>query len=211
MVTAGTSSKRFAHDDRGIVLLEALLVVPILLLILAAMIEFSMMMMQWNRASKALQVGARLATVSAPLIDISSLDTYATGTTGAAPPTTTYLTVRCGYGTTPCDATQLTRIYAGQDTTCDQQGLPGICDFAPFINRENLLFSYHRSNLGYVGRPSGPVLTVTVELRNETFDFLILDNILSFFVPLGGPSGIAIPSYPVSLTSEDLCNGALCP
>lgn len=195
---------------------EALMVIPLLMLVFGAMIEFGAMMYQWNQTVAAMQYGARVAAVSDPLTDISSLDTYSTGVTGQPPPSGSGVTISCGAGAAPCIASELSRLYTGGDNNCGAPPLPsprmiGVCDIAPFIQSQNLRVSYHRSNLGYVGRPFGAVVTVTLELRNQTFDFFALDAIMSIFSPIGLPAGVPIPPHPVSITGEDLCSTASCP
>ena len=52
-----------------VALSEALITIPIVMLIFAAFIEFGYAMSQWNQTVKALQYGARLAAVSDPLVN----------------------------------------------------------------------------------------------------------------------------------------------
>ena len=80
-----------------------------------------------------------------------------------------------------------------------------MCDVAPWIRTDNVLVTYTRSGLGYVGRPFGPVSTVTVELRNVNFGFLLLTTLIPTL------SNYTLPPHRVSTTSEDLSNcKALC-
>jgi len=195
-------SRRFFREDGGVVLVEAMLVVPVLMLVLTTMIELSLALFQWNQTVKAVQLGARLAAVSSPLADdMSALEAdYPTAQGGPTPAAS--VSVSCGAGTTACNAAQMSRLIFGSDGVCDPNigaSLAGVCDFNPRITAANLLITYHRTGLGYVGRPAGPVVTVTVETRNLTFDFLFL----GFFL---GQNQLVIPSHPVTITSEDLLN-----
>lgn len=203
MVGRTRSPRRLVAESSGIVMTETLLILPIMLLVWAAVIEFGFLMYQWNQAVKAMQVGARLAAVSTPVADISSL--VPTGAAGDPVPVST-ASVTCGAGVMACDATELNRLVTGGDGLCGStaNGLIGVCDVASFISANSLRITYHRSGLGYIGRPFGPVLTVTLEARNLNFDFLFLDNLIP------GLGSIAIPTHPVSITSEDLsdCDGA---
>jgi hypothetical protein len=82
-----------------------------------------------------------------------------------------------------------------------------MCDIMPQIRPENVVVTYSRSGLGYVGRPTGPLPTITVEVVNLRFNFFILDALLQV-ASLGGttgvPTGINIPASPVTITGEDL-------
>ena len=200
------------RDDSGVVLVEALLVVPLVMLLIAGMIESSVMMMQWNQTVKAIQVGGRLATVSSPLTDISALNVHPSGSIQGNPqPFDTNLTVSCGAGTgTACNAAALRRLMRGADDRCRSTGggRRGICDIAPFIRPENVRITYANAGLGYVGRPEGAVVLVTLEMRNLYFDFFILGNVLSFFG--NDRQGVPIPTHPVSLVSEDLADCESC-
>ena len=196
----------FIRDERGVSLTEAILVIPIVLLVLAAMIEFGHGVYQWNQATKAVQIGARLAAVSSPITgDAAYLALTAdhTGIPEGDPTPVAPVSVSCGAGTTACDSVRLARLLDGGDGSCVAGGAPtlmGMCDFAPFITSENVRVTYYRSGLGYVGRPFGPVSTITVELRNLSFDFLIADALIP------GLSALTIPAQPVSITSEDVNN-----
>ena len=74
-----------------------------------------------------------------------------------------------------------------------------MCDLNGLIRPENIRVTYYRSGLGYVGRPAGPVVSITVETRNLNFDFYFLAALL-------GLENITIPAHPVTITSEDLSN-----
>ncbi len=58
---------QFSRDKAGAALLEFTVVIGVLLSLLFGVIEFSLAFAQWNAATKALQVGARLASVSYPV------------------------------------------------------------------------------------------------------------------------------------------------
>ena len=61
--------KNFRRDERGITFVEAMLVLPIVLIVITAMVECGMAVYQWNQATKAVQIGARLAAVSSPIVE----------------------------------------------------------------------------------------------------------------------------------------------
>ncbi|MBR9650361.1 TadE family protein [Thalassovita aquimarina] len=199
-------------------MIEALLSIPLVVMVIAGMIEVGGMMYQFSQTAKAMQIAARLAIVSTPAVaDMSALTAdYPTEADGDPVPTTP-VTVVCGAGAAPCDAAALARIYDGGDGVCGATGsltdLVGVCDVAPFITDSgNLRISYTRSGLGYVGRPRGPVVTVRVEVRNLTFDMFILDDLVRYFSPSSSFGAFSIPTQPVAMTSEDLssCRG-VCP
>lgn len=200
------TGKYFWRDERGIALTETLLILPVVLIIITAMVEGGVAVFQWNQATKSVQIGARLAAVSSPIVgDIAYADLSNDWSTvpGGDPVPAGTISVSCGPGSAPCDADRINRLLQGSDSSCDASlaspgDIMGMCDFASFIGVDNVHVTYYRSGLGYVGRPDGPVSTITVGLRNLTFDFLIFDKL----IPILGT--INIPSLPVSFVSEDV-------
>lgn len=213
--------RRFRKEEDGLSLVEGLITIPLTLLIISAMIEFSFAVWQWNQTVKAMQLGARLAVVSDPLptdAEYAALVNYGSALPGDPVPVgddglggVVYdngVTVTCGSGVTPCDETEMNRLVFGSDGTCSANygtTKPGVCDFNPTIRAENLVISYHRNWLGYVGRPQGPVVTVTLQTTGLNFQ-------LPFLGALLGLNRIEIPAHPVSMTSEDMnrCPGGSC-
>ena len=193
--------KIFPRAEDGSTLVEGLIVFPIILLTFATFIEFGVAMVQWNQTVKAMQFGARVLAVSDPIVDMAPF-TADYPTTEGGPVPTTAVTVVCGAeSTTACDQTGLNRLVFGSDGVCGPVADTrlGMCDLNGLIAPENIRVTYYRSGLGYVGRPGGPVVSITVETRNLTFDFFFLGALL-------GLNNITIPAHPVTITSEDLSN-----
>ena len=212
MVTRGlTLLRAFRRDRRGATLVEGLLAFPVILLACAVIIEFGVAVIQYNQTVKALQIGARQLAVSDPIAtDYLTALTADYGTAQGGPTPATPASAICGAGATACATAGMNRLILGSDGRCDTNvgtGVSGMCDMNPRITAANVRVTYHRSGLGYVGRPGGPVPTITVEVRNLTFDFLFLGAILRL-ASLGGntgvPDAITIPANPVTITGEDL-------
>lgn len=197
----------FRRDETGATLLEALMVMPIVLVAISALVEFGYAMHQWNQSAKAMQLGARLAAVSDPIpADMSALTSDFGTSEGGDPVPATVQTVSCGAGTTACDSTRLNRLVFGSDGQCNPNfgtSTPGMCDLNSRIQPQNVLISYRRAGLGYVGRPFGAVSTITVELRDLTLNLPFLGGLL-------GITSLTVPPHPVSVTSEDLCTTLTC-
>ena len=194
---------KFRREEGGVVLVETMITMPIVILMMIAMVEVGMAVFQWNLTVKALQVGARLAAVSDPIVeaaDYAILDSDYGALIPGDPVPSGFQKVSCGADAAPCNSAALTRLMTGGDT-CGSTvvgGVNGICDVAAFIRPENIRITYYRAGLGYVGRPFGIVSNITVEVRNQFFDFLFLDQL----IPIMGR--IPIPTHPVSITSEDI-------
>lgn len=211
MVDRGSLQAFFDEED-GVTLVEALLVTPIVILAITVMVELGVAMFQWNQSVKAIQIGARAASVSEPLMTWETYEAAMmsdwSGTNEGDPTPVAAITISCGAGSSPCDSDGMDSLLTGGDGACGEGGLPiGMCDVAPWIRAENVLITYSRSGLGYVGRPCGPVSTVTVELSDVEVELLFLDRVLELFIPDRSPfEKITIPRHRVSATSEDLSN-----
>lgn len=189
MVRAGIG--RFWHDTSGMSLVEGVLVLPLMILVSAVMIEFGAAVHQYNQAVQAVHLGARLAAVSDPLVDLSDLESDSNAIEGIATPTDAR-SVSCGAGEAiACDVAGLERLINGSPAVI------GMARVSSLIQPENVKVTYFRSGLGYVGRPAGPVVTVVVELVDVTFDLFLLGRLLRL-------NNIPIPTSAVAFTSEDL-------
>jgi hypothetical protein len=194
----------FRRNEEGATLVEGLIVFPIILLTFATFIEFGVAMVQWNQTVKAMQYGARVLAVSDPLTDdlATHFEADYPATEGGpilgviAPVVCT--SGGCAPGLALNDAA-LDRLVFGGDGICDPSAGTrlGMCDINGLITRDNVQVTYHRSGLGYVGRPGGPVVSITVQSRDLNFDFFFLGALL-------GLENITIPAHPVTITSEDL-------
>ena len=190
--------RKFRRDSDGLSLTEALITFPIMLLVISAFVEFSFVLFQWTQTAKALQVAARQLAVSDPLIDLDPLMTDTAGLDAGDPVPSTIQSISCGAGTTACTG-DIGRLIRGGDGICNPnfQGAPGMCDINPNFSADNVRITYTRAGLGYVGRPGGPVVTITVEARGLSFDMLLAGALLSL-------DSIPVPATPVTVTSEDL-------
>jgi hypothetical protein len=189
----------FRRSEEGATLVEGLIVFPIILLTFATFVEFGVAMVQWNQTVKAVQFGARTLAVSDPLVAMAPFSADYPTTEGGPVPVTA-VAVICGPGATACNAAGLNRLVFGSDGQCNPtaQGTRlGMCDINQRITPQNIRVTYYRSGLGYVGRPGGPVVSITIETVNMNFDFFFLGRLL-------GLNRITIPAHPVTITSEDL-------
>ena len=195
------------RDEGGAVMLEVTATIGLMLLVTFATVETGHLYYQWNVATKATQLGARLAAVSNPVT--AQLLTL-TGLEGGALPgdpmpafdiTCSGATASCtggGYSTTAMN----TLVFGRGDNQCNAALVTsdralGMCDVFDRIRPQNVVIRYQYTGLGYAGRPGGAVPTVTVSLTGLTFDFVALNTLLGL-----GP--ITIPGLHTTITGEDL-------
>lgn len=197
--------ERIARDSSGAAMVEFTVIVFLLLALTGGMVDFSYALYQWNSAAKAVQLGARLASVSNPVS--SDLKTL-TGLGGGALPGDPFPAFErvCSGATQTCsnagtyDADAMnTLVYGRGDASCGMIGedqFPGMCDVFGRIRPENVVVSYRNTGLGFAGRPGGPVPTITIELTGLTFNFV--------FLKLLGFGQMTMPPMRTTATGEDM-------
>ncbi len=208
--------RRIRRDENGGTLVEAALLIPLVFLFLFGAVEFLFAFHQWNRALKAVERGARIAIVSSPVdAGLATVTNTVAGLfPGDAVPANYFRSV-CSGASARCtataggiaraaayDAAAMRRIVFGRGArqACGDASSPeeaGMCDLFPAITPANVVVEYAHTGLGFVGRPGGPVPSVTVSLTGLVFRFFFLDA-------LAGLGPIRMPPMRVTLTGEDL-------
>src|SRR5258708_33850304 len=97
------SAKYFLCDQQGSVLVEVTIMLSVTLVLVLGAIDFLLLFYQWNAAAKAVQIGARLAAIAAPvssgLNNLSQAVVSASVPPGAAMP---HFVVTCDGRTANC-------------------------------------------------------------------------------------------------------------
>jgi Flp pilus assembly protein TadG len=205
----GRGITTFRVDERGGVLVEATVMLSIIFIFVLGSIDFLMALYQWNAATKAVQLGGRIAAVSSPVSsDLSAM----TGLEGGAAPGVDpmpYFIRTCNGATATCSggtfsAAALNTIVLGRpDAACGStpfvycSGMQGVF---PRVQPANVVITYEHTGLGYAGRPGGPVPTITVSLQNLPFQFFFLGGLMGF-------GNMTIPVM-TTTTGEDLNSNA---
>ncbi|HLH98091.1 MAG TPA: TadE/TadG family type IV pilus assembly protein [Xanthobacteraceae bacterium] len=212
--------KSLIHDRRGAVLVEVTVVMSIMLVFILGSIDFLFALYQWNAASKAVQIGARIAAVSDPVA--LGLDSLSAAVVSASVPPGSpmpYFMITCDGASESCtcntvgacpgvggyDAQAMNRLVFGRaSTSCSDARSyydAGMCDIFSRIRPENVQITYTQTGLGYAGRPGGPVPTITLSLQNLPFQFFFLSGLRGF-------QNIAMPALTTSITAEHLSSSA---
>lgn len=205
---------RLWRDREGATYLEFTIVFPLLVLTAFCTVDFALVMFNWAQANKAVQNGARVAVVAAPvpegLVDLT-YDQVNMGVDCANPAT--------GDDAGVCDPIEAVCIPTAADGDCGDYTFSNDA-FEPIfeemrftlstldLQRENVRISYRTNGLGFVGRPGGPPMEVTVELRCMTHQLFFLGAIAGWAFDHencpDGTSGVPIPSFATTLISEAL-------
>jgi Flp pilus assembly protein TadG len=225
---------RLLRDPDGSVMVEITIVLPLLLLVALGTIDVTYLLYDWALANKAAFAGARAAIVADPvasgIADVNSLSwtgspgdlcfNSSNGTTnGNCPSISTVCTPGASSGGTCSDGSTFDnaafcRIFTG-DSTCPAVPLAGsMKKIFPRLQRQNVQISYKSNGLGFVGRPSGVPMTVTVSVNCMTHDFYFLTGLMRYFTPDNAwgfqdcagdaASGPTIPRFATTLPSEDM-------
>jgi Flp pilus assembly protein TadG len=189
-------------------MVEMTLVMPLLLILLLGFVDFGYAFYQWNAAAKAVQIGARLASVSTPVADSTILSSAATTTLSLvgvemAPGSYTFTctsTSCTGTNNPGFSQSAFNEIYYGDDGVCEgtlTPGRPGMCDIFPGLQASEVRIEYVATGLGFWTRPGGAVPTIRVSIVNHPFQFFFLGGLLSF-------ANITMPDMLSTVTGEDL-------
>ena len=210
----------FIRHEGGAVLVEVTVVMTIMFVFILGSIEFLFALYQWNAATKAVQIGARLAAVSDPVA--AGLNNLSLAVVSPAVPPGSAMPnfmITCDGATETCacntvgacpgvagydQAAMSTLVFGRGSSSCvDATSYydTGMCDIFPRIRPANVVIVYTQTGLGYAGRPGGPVPTITLSLQNLPFQFFFLSGLRGF-------KDIPIPASTTSITAEDLSSSA---
>ena len=212
---------RLLTEQAGAAMVELTIVAALLLTLVLGFVDFGYAFYQWNAATKAVQVGVRLAVVSNPVATGLPGETVTSTASLIGEPLPadqfSYSCTADAAGVATCarcdsaavcagagvDQAAFDLIYYGDDAVSQGCGTvvvgdrPGICDFLSSLGPENVQIEYVATGLGYWTRPGGPVPTVRVSLQNVQFQFFFLSGLLGF-------ANITMPSMLSTITGEDL-------
>jgi Flp pilus assembly protein TadG len=215
-----TPTMRFVRDEDGGPLVEATVMIPILLTFFLGSVDFMNAFMQWNQATKAVEVGARIAAVSDPVASgLNTIPTNVLSSSTILGDTMPDFQVTCDGSTHACSCTRGTCTGMGTYSAAamglivfgrDGRGAcgdstsyytSGMCDMFPRIATTNVKVVYSQTGLGFAGRSSGPVPTITVSLENLTFQYFFLGGLMRF-------ANKTMPPLSTTITGEALSSAA---
>lgn len=198
---------RFARDEDGATLVELAIVLPVYLLLFFGLIDFCRIGFSYVMAGKATERAVRLAVVRPPLCpDVPTVNLRGTNASGDIP-----FGAACNLDQNVCQT------VAMQSCSFDSQNaVAGAIwtEVQPLMptnaTPQNLLIRYeHSPDMGFLGGPYTPV--VTVEIQNLNFEFV---TPLGALIALAGATGFqsvgtdyAFPSMSSSLPAEALFDG----
>jgi Flp pilus assembly protein TadG len=217
------SALRFWRDQSGAAMVEGTIVMTVLLTLVLGFVDFGYAFYQWNAASKATKVGARLASIADPVADNTILTEAATANLSLvgvtmAPGSYDYLCTANAQGTPVCmsrtgtqtcatttgwstsgvNASAFTLIYDGDASR------PGMHDFFPELTPQQVCIEYVATGLGFWTRPGGAIPTIRVSIVNHPFQFFFLGGLVQGI----SSNSFFMPDMMNTVTGEDLLSSA---
>jgi len=196
---------RFHRDESGSVLVEFALVLPLFLILLFTVIDFGQIYLRWILAEKATHLAARLAVVRPPICaGVPPINDRTPGQLVDLPFGTS-----CGASAGLC-ADPGTFTCTGTSTVGtafdDIIGIVGGL-LPAAIEPENVRLTYSFANLGFLGGPYVPLVSVELVGDIEVPFITPLGPLLQAFYGGNGLDEPSIPSMRTTLPAEDLIEG----
>jgi hypothetical protein len=155
--------KRFLHDEDGAFIVEFGIAFPVLILLSFGLLEFSLVVFDYQRAAEATRQGVRSMILNPSIPNTATLLEGSVITC-----TSTGGTVSCTGGS-PSTSTnpEHTADYQFQRLLHDMQGI------YPTLVEENIIVVYEGTNVGSPGESGGILPLVTLKLTGVRHDMIV--------------------------------------
>jgi len=210
---------RMVRDQGGGPFVEAAVMIPILLTFVLGSVDFINAFVQWNQATKTVEVGARIAAVSDPVASgLNTIPTNALSSSTLLGDTMPDFEVTCDGHSQACtctrgstgmgtySATAMNLIVYGRGghsscTTATSYYTAGMCNMFGSITPAHVKVVYSQTGLGFAGRSAGPVPTITVSIENLQFQYFFLGGLMRL-------ANMTMPALSTTITGEGLSSAA---
>jgi Flp pilus assembly protein TadG len=203
---------KLIRDCVGSSMVEFTVVFPLLALIALGTVDVGFMLSDWAEANKAAYVGAHKAILSDPVavgITDPTYDPSLMGdlcfdrSTGKVDPTVNCPTVQVTCTPSAAVGAGVCTTGTYSDTSFANIIFPAMQAVYPELQRQNVTITYQTNNLGFVGRPDGLPMNVTVSIQGMKHQFFFLGGLMNAFGS-GFASVSNIPRFATTLPSEDM-------
>lgn len=195
----------FQRNESGAALVEFAVVLPLFLVLLFSVIDFGQIYFRWILAEKATHIASRLAVVRPPIC--AGVPTFNDRTVG--------LSQDLPFGTS-CGAEDNLCADPGTITCTGDAAIGDTLDdildiiggFLPAaVEPANIRLTYSFANLGFLGGPYVPLVSVELVGDIEVPFITPLGPLLQAFYGGNGLDNPSMPSMRATLPAEDLVEG----
>lgn len=200
-MTKRSSATRSWRDEAGGALAEFAIALPLFLVLVMGVIDFSLYTWYWSSTVKATQIGAREAVVRTPLVSglVPVWDDYRQSDIGRS------CSSALGVSTGLCPVIREASCEGSACLAGFDEILREMRRAQPRLQAEHVRFHYAPTGLGYVGWPGALPVVVTVSVRCFTFKLFFLDAWFNWGISSPGCSSKgALIQASSSLISESL-------
>jgi hypothetical protein len=202
------------QDARGASMLEFTIVFPVVALILFGTVDFGLWISRMNAGTKASHFGVRQAVVDDPVVTIDwtnlwtaaqigkscTLDDGTPNVAGGTPVCPSVQRLNCFVGNTAQGACNITAA-----TASFQRILARMRAVVPDLQETQVWIEYRSSGLGFVGRPGGLPMEVSVGLRCRPNQFFFINRLANWAgAPAPTCTAAALPVYKATMIAEDM-------
>ena len=200
----------FLRDEGGGPTAEFAFVMFGLITLTMAIIDFGRATWVWNAAQKATQVAARIAVVRDPLylpikfhFNCNPPPTIVLGElcldSDAIPPT---IRPECDFDPVVCTIGGCNgQPYETEQAEQFAEIYDAMLYAYPWLEDDEVSITYTPTELGFVGKPGGPIVEVMAEISGDTFFF--------FGLMTWGFTTMDVQEFRTTFTSEDLSDNSL--
>ncbi|MDP6272162.1 MAG: pilus assembly protein [Alphaproteobacteria bacterium] len=174
------SERKVRRDRRGVTAIEFALVAPLLVGLTLGLIDFALVMLEFNQASEATRRATRVVQIEERLADISDITAADIVCTASSA------------GVVSCSANS-------EEATADADFATIITemqDVYPVIGAENVKITYSQSGVGDPGKPGGRLPLVTIEIIGLIHTFTLIGSLP------GVPAAITVPGFPTTVLAR---------
>lgn len=212
---------RLIRDEGGATFVEFTVVFPLVLAFTFGLVDLGLLMFNWAEANRATYAGARHAAVSDPVPRNINIATAAAGNaingdecfkTDGTP------SLKCApVSATTCTGTGPTTVDCGS-YTANEAAFAAILGkmqeqyLSKTLDPRQVSIRYEPLPLGYVGRPGGYPMNITVSLQCIRQEIYFVAGLFGWAFPPLSPecrgitetNGFPLPTFATTLPAEDL-------
>lgn len=217
---------RLIRDESGATFVEFTAVFPLILAFTFGLVDLGLLMFNWAEANRATYAGARFAVVNNPVARNINLTTAPAGTAlngnACFKADGTPSGLCAAVSATTCTGTGPATVACEGSYTPDQAAFAAILAemqkqyLSKTLDPRQVSIRYEPLPLGYVGRPGGYPMNITVSLKCLRQEVYFVAGLFGWVFPplpqecqdITDSNGFTLPPFATTLPAEDLKTNA---